>query len=117
MSILSDNIRTYRNMRGLTQTQLAVLLNRSVGAVSNWEKGVNSPDVDTIADICKILDVTPNEIFGWEKSKELVNYIAQLEDAKLMIEEIKKNRAELNSALDAYSKKFGKLLNDKDFPV
>ena len=38
---LSDNIRTFRKERGLTQEQLAEVLGVTVGAVYKWEAGVS----------------------------------------------------------------------------
>ena len=37
----SDNMRTYRKERGLTQQQLAEALDVSLGVISKWEKGVS----------------------------------------------------------------------------
>lgn len=115
MKTLSENIKTFRTMRGLTQLDLAVKLHRSVGAVSNWEKGVNAPDVDTIEEICRILDVTPNEIFGWNENKEHSDYMAELNDAISYIEQVKVDREAQNKRIMAYAEKFGKLLyNNND---
>lgn len=63
--------------------------------ISNWEKGINKPDADTIGTICKILSITPNELFGWQTpnnssidekysqlntyGKELINTVLELE--------------------------------------
>lgn len=41
MRFLSKNLRNFRKARGLTQLQLAELLNVSVGVVSKWEIGVS----------------------------------------------------------------------------
>lgn len=116
MRKISENIKTFRNMRGLTQTELAVLLHRSVGAVSNWEKGVNCPDVDTIEDICRILEVTPNEIFGWNDSKEQHEYLEELNEARKYINDVKKQRLEQEERIRNYFTKFGKLLSTGDIP-
>lgn len=48
MRFLSKNLRNFRKARGLTQLQLAELLNVSVGVVSKWEIGLSSPDIDTM---------------------------------------------------------------------
>lgn len=114
MTKLSENIKTFRTMRKMTQTDLAVLLHRSVGAVSNWEKGSNLPDADTIEEICKILEVTPNELFGWNENKEHLEYMVELDDAISYIEQVKADRAAQDQRLKAYAEKFGKLLNSKD---
>lgn len=48
----------------MSQRELAKELHISEAAVSNWIKGKNSPDIDTLAKVCKILDVTIVEMFG-----------------------------------------------------
>ena len=42
-----------RTERGLYQKELAAALNVSVGTISNYEKNVHAPDLDTL---CKIAD-------------------------------------------------------------
>jgi transcriptional regulator with XRE-family HTH domain len=34
--------------------------------VSQWVTGVNEPSCEMIVKICKVLDITPNELFDWE---------------------------------------------------
>lgn len=58
MSALNENIRKFRELRKLTQKQFAERLNKSRNVISNWERGENSPDPDTVEQICKILEVT-----------------------------------------------------------
>ena len=82
--------------------------------MSNWEKGANLPDADTIEEICKILEVTPNELFGWNENKEHLEYMVELDDAISYIEQVKADRAAQDQRLKAYAEKFGKLLNSKD---
>ena len=80
---VGDNIRTARINKGLTQWQLAEIL-QSRGAVvgnttiSNWEKGISKPDPDIIEKLCKILDVDANFILGFNKEKN-VNEFDKLE--------------------------------------
>lgn len=56
-----------RKKQNLTQEQLAEQLNISKNAVSKWERGLNLPDVSIMQDLCKILDITLNELFSGEK--------------------------------------------------
>ena len=58
MRFLSKNLRNFRKARGLTQLQLAELLNVSVGVVSKWEIGLSSPDIDTIELMAELFDVS-----------------------------------------------------------
>ena len=56
-----------RKENKLTQEQLAEQLNISKNAVSKWERGINLPDVSIMQDLCKILNITLNELFIGEK--------------------------------------------------
>ena len=78
MSALNENIRNFRELRRLTQKRFSEMLGKSRNVISNWERGTNSPDPDTIERICKILRVTPNQLFGWESCPDYVNYLDRL---------------------------------------
>lgn len=56
-----------RKENKLTQEQLAENLSISKNAVSKWERGINLPDVSIMQDLCKILNITLNELFIGEK--------------------------------------------------
>jgi transcriptional regulator with XRE-family HTH domain len=62
--IVSYNIdprpRKYLKARSLSQKELAEKIGISNSRVSNWEKGINRPDVDIPADICTALNVSPS---------------------------------------------------------
>ena len=47
---------------GLTQTELAKKLGVSQQAISNYIKGDRLPALDTLANLCVILDLDANEI-------------------------------------------------------
>lgn len=66
MSTLSENIKKFRLKISLTQDELAQRLGKSKNVVSNWERGDNRPDADSIELMCKIFEVTPNDMYGWE---------------------------------------------------
>lgn len=56
-----------RKEQNLTQEQLAEKLNITYKAVSKWECGKSLPDVSIMQDLCKILNITLNELFIGEK--------------------------------------------------
>lgn len=61
MSTLGKRLREARENKGLMQHQLAKLIGaKSAGVISNWENGLNKPDVDKIALLCKVLEVSPS---------------------------------------------------------
>ena len=59
---IGSRIRKYRKDKSLSQKDFAALLGVSASRVNNWENGVNRPDVDILADICRTLNVSPSEL-------------------------------------------------------
>ena len=59
---IGGRIRLYRKQSGLTQEQLASKINVTKSRVSNWEQGINRPDADILADICRALNVSPRDL-------------------------------------------------------
>ncbi|MBR2576225.1 MAG: helix-turn-helix domain-containing protein [Firmicutes bacterium] len=61
---IGARIRAFREARGLTQKELADRLQINNNRVSNWEQGINRPDADMLADICRVLQVSPSELLN-----------------------------------------------------
>lgn len=59
-------IQEKRKQKSITQSELAEKLNISDRAISKWENGICMPDVGTIPEICKILNITINDLFSGE---------------------------------------------------
>lgn len=59
---IGARIRKFREKQGLSQKEFAQLIGVSNARVSNWEQGLNRPDVDILASICNVLRVDPNEL-------------------------------------------------------
>ena len=55
---LGEKISALRRQRGMSQKQLAEMLMISPQAVSRWENGENTPDVENILRLSEILDVS-----------------------------------------------------------
>jgi len=55
-----------RKEKNMTQSELAEKLNITDRAISKWENGVCLPDANNIPDLCKILDITINDLFSGE---------------------------------------------------
>ncbi|MCI8332312.1 MAG: helix-turn-helix transcriptional regulator [Clostridiales bacterium] len=67
---IGNRIRKYREARKLSQKQLAELIGVSNSRVSNWEQGINRPDADIIAELCRALQVSPSELLDVHLSDE-----------------------------------------------
>lgn len=70
---IGARIRKYREMCGFSQKELAQKIGVSNSRVSNWEQGINRPDADILADICKALNVSPSELLDVRLSPDDLN--------------------------------------------
>lgn len=66
-----EKLRQARKAAGLTQKELAQAVELKHNAVSNWEKGISSPDPATIRRLCHILRMPPNFFFDTEEDATL----------------------------------------------
>ncbi len=63
---IAENIKRFRAVRGFTQSDLATLLSVSTQAVSRWENDQAFPDITTLPLLAKYLDVSIDELMGFE---------------------------------------------------
>ena len=63
-------IAKQRKMKGLTQQQLGDMVGVGYRAVSKWETGLTMPDISNINELCKILDITSDELLKGELNKK-----------------------------------------------
>ena len=97
--LMAYQIRMTRLMRGYTQQEIADQLHKSLNAISQWELGNTSPPIDDLVELCKIFDVTPNQLCGWDENVELNNFIKKTEDAASRLEELKKQKKEIEQEI------------------
>ena len=81
---IGKNIKTARTLKGYTQEYVAEKLNKSVNFISLVESGKSGLAVNTIIDICNILEIEPNTIFNGlidfnnDKNKIIINGLSSL---------------------------------------
>ena len=88
-------IRALRRAKGLTQDELAAMIDRSTEALSNLERGVSLPGIDTLERLSGSLDVAVKDFFNHHSSKismrraellaRLMATAAQLSDKQLAL--------------------------------
>lgn len=100
-------IKMLRQMRGFTQQDVADRLHKTTNAISNWELGNTSPPVDDMIELCKMFEVTPNQLCGWDDCPELIEYISRKENAAQRLEELKQQK----KALEDQIKSFTEMIN------
>jgi len=69
MHTFAARLKHYREAAGLTQGELASLINASQGAVGNWEAGTRkSPRAVTLHAMAQALSVEPHVLLGESKT-------------------------------------------------
>ncbi len=61
--IVGINISVARRNKGLTQRELSEIINVHVNTMNRIETGRKTINVYEIYDLCKALDITPNDLF------------------------------------------------------
>ena len=88
--VISKNIKKYRKLNSMTQKQLGELVGVSTAAVSNWETGSNSIDIDSLFKVCEALHITISQITQANSSFEIRDYeqelITKFRDADIIVQ-------------------------------
>ena len=62
---LSENIRTFRKMRKMTQQQLAEAMGVSVSAVYKWESNQSTPEINLILELADLFQTSTDVLLGY----------------------------------------------------
>ena len=62
--MLSENIKTIRKAKGLSQEELAIKLNVVRQTVSKWEHGLSVPDSEMLVSLSEVLETPVSTLLG-----------------------------------------------------
>ncbi len=96
------NLKYYRELRGLSQAELAGIMECGTGTIGNLEAGSSKPSFDLIIKLAYALEVEPCDLFLRNSSNaqkeicdflrmELPQYIKEITDKKFPIQETDNN--------------------------
>lgn len=93
---IGEFLQAARKTQGLTQKELAEKINVSDKTISKWETGASMPDTSILADLCKVLEISVNELVsGKSISKEEYNQKAE----ENMISLLKQNQENMRASI------------------
>lgn len=94
--MLSENIKSIRKSKGLSQEELAIKLNVVRQTVSKWEQGLSVPDSDLLISISEALETPVSTLLGEtvteEKADDLKAISEKLEVINLQLARRKATR-------------------------
>lgn len=79
---IGDNIRSVREIKGLTQKNLADLLGISQGLVGHYERGVRKPKLETLRRIADAMDVDVFVFLDKEAKEEATDLLEVVDKEK-----------------------------------
>ena len=74
---LHENIKRFRKEKKLTQEKLAETLGVTVGAVSKWENGNNTPDIVMLTELADFFDISIDVLLGYDLSSKKAGDIVE----------------------------------------
>ena len=89
---LHENIKRLRKEKNLTQEKLAEILGVTVGAVSKWENGNNTPDIVMLTMLASFFDVSIDVLLGYDMASKKAEKI--VENINLLVSERRFDEAE-----------------------
>ena len=78
--MIGKKIAQLRKKKKMSQTELGNVFGISQGAVSQWERGVTNPDIESIKIMAEIFEVNLSELLGGESASSLTQKEAPADD-------------------------------------
>lgn len=80
---IGENIKTFRELRNMSQYELSQILGVSDKTVSSWEINRTEPKMGMIEKICKALDCKKIDIIGNDETENQVSYYINSETREI----------------------------------
>ncbi|MFI3168136.1 MAG: helix-turn-helix transcriptional regulator [Bacillota bacterium] len=95
--MISENIKTLRKNKGLSQDELAGRIGVVRQTVSKWEKGISVPDAEMIIEIAELFEVSVADILGekmtpYEDKSEIRLIAEKLEQTNAILQKYDQRR-------------------------
>ena len=85
---IGQRIKQLRKRKGLNQTQLAQMLNKSLRTVQKYETGEIEVSIAVVNQIADLLDTTSTYILGYESSNTQIRTLADVMDFLFKLETV-----------------------------
>lgn len=86
--LVGGQIRRAREEKGWSQADLARRLDRTQTAVSYWESGSRSPDIDDLFGLASVLDIDVTDLFTLDAPARSARAVFRAETARLELDEV-----------------------------
>lgn len=77
-SCIEGKLRAFRNKKGLTQKNVAELLDVSEASISSYETGMNNPPINVLAKLAGLYNVSTDYLLGISHEDKAVRILSNL---------------------------------------
>jgi len=107
MAVFTERLKLFRTERKITQARLAELLEVDPRVYNRWERGLATPQFETIIKIADILNVSIDELAGRkEPTKELQLHNHELQSLYQQVDDLSdEDQQALVLVIDSFVKK------------
>ena len=103
-----EKLKAARLNTGLKQAELGRHIGTKGNTISNWESNINRPNLDTLARLCRVLNVEPSYFFEARVSEDKEDKIDKLTFTEInLIEKYRRLDEHGKKCLTLYYKKNG----------
>lgn len=67
---IRQNLKAYREAKGITQFELSNILGSTPTTVASWEQGKSLPSVQMLYHLSRLYGVSMNDIYGVEEEQK-----------------------------------------------
>lgn len=114
MSVLGDNIKKYRVAAGLTQHEIAKILEVTDMTISRYETGQREPNIDTLIELSHLFNINIESLLGIHLSddhppiEEMIDEIGHQEEKEAYFEAVREYESTFaehkNKMLESFNK-------------
>lgn len=105
---IGEQIKNFRLLRRMSQADVAKVVHRSPNVISNWERGLNTPDVEIVDQLCELFKVTPNMMYGWDTCPELDDFLSEKAQLIDEMDEMIKQKELLEQQIKSHAEKISR---------
>lgn len=87
--IIGQRIRQFRKEKGLSQTELAEKIGKSLRTIQKYEKGEIEVAISVISDIAAALDIPSSNILGYQSGVDNIQRLSDIMDFLFKLENVK----------------------------
>ncbi|MGN1344837.1 MAG: helix-turn-helix domain-containing protein, partial [Traorella sp.] len=84
---IGNKIKTLRNKKALSQSELADILHVTAQAVSKWESNLSYPDINQLPTLASLFGITIDELFEYPSDLEYERIDHMIENGKALSNE------------------------------